>query len=675
MEANIANFVRQDVRVPKSKPLLPIFEAVSNSLDSIRDRSGKGTIRIKILREPDELDGTRGVPHSFIIEDDGIGFTQKNIDAFDQLYSDHKARHGGKGRGRFAFLKVFQTAQVDSVFEDVGQFKARQFTFDLAYSGQKGASAEPTTMPVKTRVTLSGMREEFAANTPRDPDIIAREFILHFFPVLLTNRHVEIIVDDGTEIKLAEFFRTTLLIESQCEEFEIGSRTFSLTSAKLRPKSRLRHRLILAASSREVRGDPLEKLIPVLGSGPLNTEQEPEEFLFVTVVEGKFLDDAVDPMRVAFTNEGEDTEEVSIGDDEEIAVPRPDLLGEPQSIRHIRNEAVRIVRQQLEPYIADAVRLREKAISNYMRRDGMGYHFLRSELPELAKGLRSIDDQAIETFLHAAAYKERRKRSTEANQLLSATPKEKSEQAYFEKWEKIVDSLGDVAKSDLANYVAHRRVILDLVSDVIKATPEGHYRREEVIHSIVFPKGQQSGLVGYEQQNLWLVDERLTFHEHLYSDISINRITAGALESGQRPDLAIFASGFASYHDGSKPPSQLVVIELKKPARDDASRDDPVGKTLEYVEKLKAGKAKTEGGAIIDIQENALTTVYLLADWTDDFRRYLRREDFTEMPGDVGQYRYRPIEKIMFIAMSFERLIENARRRNRIFFRKLGIEQ
>jgi len=90
---------------------------------------------------------------------------------------------------------------------------------------------------------------------------------------------------------------------------------------------------------------------------------------------------------------------------------------------------------------------------------------------------------------------------------------------------------------------------------------------------------------------------------------------------------------------------------------------------------LKSGSAKTEGGAVIDVEPSALTTVYILADWTADFRNYLDREEFTNMPGGVGSYRYRSRENILFIAMSFERLVESARRRNRIFFKKLGIDQ
>ena len=33
-----------------------------------------------------------------------------------------------------------------------------------------------------------------------------------------------------------------------------------------------------------------------------------------------------------------------------------------------------------------------------------------------------------------------------------------------------------------------------------------------------------------------------------------------------------------------------------------------MSKTLDYIEKLKSGSAKTEGGAVIDIEATALTT-------------------------------------------------------------------
>ena len=61
--------------------------------------------------------------------------------------------------------------------------------------------------------------------------------------------------------------------------------------------------------------------------------------------------------------------------------------------------------------------------------------------------------------------------------------------------------------------------------------------------------------------------------------------------------------------------------------------------------------------------------MYLLNDWTADFRKLLRLYNFVPLPGDSAEYVYRDRDKIMMIAISFKRLIENARRRNRIFLR------
>jgi hypothetical protein len=96
------------------------------------------------------------------------------------------------------------------------------------------------------------------------------------------------------------------------------------------------------------------------------------------------------------------------------------------------------------------------------------------------------------------------------------------------------------------------------------------------------------------------------------------------------------AHGMLAIYLASEKPDRFVSVELKQPGRRDASRDDVVSKTLDYTNKLKSGRATTEGGAVIDVEPNALTTVYVLADWTADFKEYLDREEFTTMPGDVG---------------------------------------
>jgi hypothetical protein len=76
-----------------------------------------------------------------------------------------------------------------------------------------------------------------------------------------------------------------------------------------------------------------------------------------------------------------------------------------------------------------------------------------------------------------------------------------------------VEDENELGKTALAQYVIHRRVILDLLAKALKQDPStGKYALEKTVHGLVFPMRTTSDDVPFEQQNLWIIDERLTFH-------------------------------------------------------------------------------------------------------------------------------------------------------------------
>jgi two-component sensor histidine kinase len=87
------------VKIPKGKALLPVFEAVSNSLDAIGDRPGGGKVRIEVLRHPSQTDGTPGDVKDVIVEDDGVGFTQETSTRSASCFRTGRAVMGAKGAG------------------------------------------------------------------------------------------------------------------------------------------------------------------------------------------------------------------------------------------------------------------------------------------------------------------------------------------------------------------------------------------------------------------------------------------------------------------------------------------------------------------------------------------------------------------------------------------------
>jgi hypothetical protein len=107
IRVNIANQVRQTT-VLAWRPLLPLFEAVMNSFQAIKEAklpaNIPGRITIEVIRRTDQLDLDVPPMNSFRITDNGIGLDDSNWDSFNTAFSPHKLTRGGKGLGRFTWL-------------------------------------------------------------------------------------------------------------------------------------------------------------------------------------------------------------------------------------------------------------------------------------------------------------------------------------------------------------------------------------------------------------------------------------------------------------------------------------------------------------------------------------------------------------------------------------------
>lgn len=114
MDINIAGLIKNSrPMLKKHGPLLPLYEAIINSIHSINEKAEKnpsfnGEISIHLERHP-QLDGVKNFPDlkNIIIRDNGIGFHEKNYNSFNTSYSLYKEFIGGKGLGRFSYLVAF----------------------------------------------------------------------------------------------------------------------------------------------------------------------------------------------------------------------------------------------------------------------------------------------------------------------------------------------------------------------------------------------------------------------------------------------------------------------------------------------------------------------------------------------------------------------------------------
>lgn len=172
--------------------------------------------------------------------------------------------------------------------------------------------------------------------------------------------------------------------------------------------------------------------------------------------------------------------------------------------------------------------------------------------------------------------------------------------------------------------------------------------------------------------NLWILDEKLTYHYYLASDIPFEDQEIAA-PSKDRPDIIIF-SGPSAFANEAPPFSSIVLVEFKRPLRDDyTDEDNPISQVYKYIEILKSGKAKDRGGRPIAIKSDIPFYVYIVCDLTSTLRRHARFASLGPTPDGLGFFGYNRELGAYIEIMSYDKLVSDAERRNAAHFEQLGI--
>ena len=143
MKTNLRGRLR-NTKLPKSRGLLPLFEAIVNSihgLEEVQIPLIEGLIQVVIKRERSPLydtstddavssHPTSGDIVSFHVTDNGVGFNEANFKSFETLDTDYKVEKGGRGIGRLLWLKAFDRIDVVSCFLNEDEaLEQRTFSF------------------------------------------------------------------------------------------------------------------------------------------------------------------------------------------------------------------------------------------------------------------------------------------------------------------------------------------------------------------------------------------------------------------------------------------------------------------------------------------------------------------------------------------------------------------
>jgi hypothetical protein len=146
------------------------------------------------------------------------------------------------------------------------------------------------------------------------------------------------------------------------------------------------------------------------------------------------------------------------------------------------------------------------------------------------------------------------------------------------------------------------------------------------------------------------------------------------VESGKEPDIIVFHHACATA-DTTNNPSAVTLIEFKRPGRDTYSRDEnPYTQIMKYYFDIKDGKAVDKGGKVFRPASGARYFGYIVADFTPKLEAMLRSNAFYDGP-EHGSLIWRSNQPDLHIeAVSYDKMIGDAIRRNRSYFIPLGIQ-
>lgn len=668
----------RNTALPYSSGLLPVFETVANSIHAIEDaglEASDGSIEIKIIRNTHvqldlETDSTKRGPEpkgeiqGFMITDNGVGFDDDNMTSFLTLDSEYKAKRGGRGVGRLLWLKAFRQARISSTFTDrEGNWKCRQFIFEPDKGVDKEVLNITDTRSRITCVHLDNFIDKYRKTSRKTADAISLSLFEHCLWYFVRDGgapHITII-DGEDKIELDKIYETRMVTTAKTETIEIKNIKFYLIHMRLSASGNLNHSISLCAANRLVKEENITGKIPGL-FGILHDDKN--SFTYRCYVNSPLFDEKVRPERTSF----------------DIDEEPMDLFEDDLSQKEIREKLIERAATFLSDYLEENKQKGKERVERFIATKAPRYRPIISHIPEDQLFIDpSISDKDLDLKLHGHLSDIENQLLKEGHDVMSPHADD-DDTNYKIRIQKYLSKIVDIKKSDLANYVSHRKVIIDLLEKEIRRREDGSYTREDVIHSLIMPMKTDSGEILQDNCNLWLIDERLAFHDYLASDKSISAMPITETSEIRRPDIVslnVFYDNPLLVSEGDKLPlASIVVIELKRPMRNDATQregKDPIEQALDYVNRIRQGKVRTSSGRPIPESDNIPGFCYVLCDLTPTIKERCNLHDAILTNDGLGYFFHHKNYNTYVEVISFDRLVNAAKERNRAFFDKLGL--
>jgi len=634
----------------KSNALLPLYEAVVNSIYSIENSDSQPLVKVKLFFMGGVDEGSKTL-NSVLITDYGAGFNDDNLDSFLKSDSTFNSRFGCKGVGRFTWLCAFDKAHIRSVYEENGVHKIREFDFtDKTSEIEMIRDGDDIDESVSTVVSLIGFKTDYKKlpTAYKKTKTIAEKILLHCFEFFVANSELEVLVGDEEGNESCRQILKEIDTSSK-ELFSAGSENFTITHVRMPEKidDHPVNQLLICGNNRVVE----RFAIDILGKKPFVSENK--NYYYFGFISGKILDSNVGSDRTHFLITGD----TNLDSGNEI------------TISQIRKAAMPLVEKYLNEHFEEVRKEKKIVLDEYMVKFpeykaicSGDYDIIIDEMKPNSK-LEDIND-IVSTRVAKDEFKSRER----IDKILSSTKKTSVCEIEKEVDDEI-ERLKDSNKLDLIRSVVRRDRVLKLFEKKLEYvdTSEGRYSKEEAVHDILFPRRNYSDSINFDDFNLWIVDERLLYHSFATSDIPLKDYLNKSDSEG-RPDIMI-----AMTKEHSRVSNSVCIVELKRPMRKNQNQS-PVSQMLGYVKEIRSKDEINDNGRPIVVNDLTLYYCYALCDLTPAIREDAEMRNMHKLPDDLGYYMYNDILNAYVEIMSYDKLLNNAYVNNSYMFRKLGLD-
>lgn len=644
----------------KTNVYTPLVEAIVNSIEAIGDFKN-GKIEIIVKRELTlGFDNCKPSIICIEIRDNGVGFNQKNRDSFDTFFSEAKKELGGKGFGRFMFLKYFNEVKIESIFFENSIFFSRNFRFGKEEEIIVDEIIEPSKKKqTGTKLFLNTLLED--KQLDKGLDIIARKLVEKLL-VFFANDKFKVPTIILREDDKSESYILNEFIKDDNSISLVGKKSISISSKYNQSKSKLEvkvfkiyystscSKISLTANNREVEETSLHNYIPEFQDDFYDMKNGVRRnYVIKAYVLGDYLNNNVSYERESFDFPKETSNEFY-----------------EFSQSDIEKEAALVVKEFFNNEVIVRFEKKKQSVRSYVSCHAPWNKVYLSDF-DFTDLPYNPSPERIEMEFQKYKFIQESNLKREISDTLTCNEINNSEKLH-----KLISQITENGKSDLAHYVCNRKLVIDTFDSLRKRRENDSPHLESEIHNLIFPMGENDYSINYEDHNLWLLDERLVFSQYIASDKRISNEEKG------EPDLVVFYDEKCTYRNGENEiTSPLTVFEFKRPKRTTYSdADNPIIQACRYVDKIRQKKYEMpEGIEPIKINDNTPVYIYIICDLADKITEFAKMSGcLTISPDGEGYFGFHKDYHVYIEIISFKKLICDAKIRNKIFFKKLGLD-